>query len=78
MLITPNPKCKSCHGSGTIYDTVDYGLTTAQLSSFCGCVEEQIPEDYDGEIEIDYEEYYANNRDDSPAVGNPSSFYFGY
>ena len=49
--IKPNPECSQCHGWGTVYDTVDYGSTTAQLPSFCACVEEQADEDTD-EIEL--------------------------
>jgi hypothetical protein len=49
--IKPNPNCNNCFGWGTIYDTVDYGSTTAQLPSFCACVEEQADEDTD-EIEL--------------------------
>ena len=49
--IKPNPNCNDCFGWGTIYDTVDYGSTTAQLPSFCACVEDQADEDTD-EIEL--------------------------
>jgi hypothetical protein len=49
--ITPEPACPYCHGSGTVYDTVDYGSTTAQLESWCNCVEVQIPGDYDDRID---------------------------
>ena len=45
--IRPDPSCKACHGEGTVYDTVDYGSTTAQLPSWCECVERQIPETFD-------------------------------
>lgn len=56
MKIKPDPNCKYCHGTGEVYDTVDYGSTVAYLPSFCSCVEEQIPEDWDGEIELIYED----------------------
>ena len=46
MKIKPDPECKYCHGM--VYDIVDFGSTTAMLPSFCGCIEEQIPEGYDG------------------------------
>jgi hypothetical protein len=49
--IKPNVDCPHCHGWGTVYDTVDYGSTTAQLPSFCGCVEDQTDDDTD-EIEL--------------------------
>lgn len=32
-----DPTCKACHGSGVVYDTVDYGSTTAQWESPCDC-----------------------------------------
>ena len=53
--VTPNPGCKHCRGSGTVYDTVPYGSTTAQMPSDCSCIEEQLPEEFDemvDEIEI--------------------------
>jgi len=49
--IKPDPDCKWCYGDGVVYDTVDYGSTTAQLPSYCNCVEEQADEDTD-DIEI--------------------------
>ena len=54
--IKPRPDCPSCFGEGTVYDTVDYGSTTAQLPSNCACVEEQADEDTD-EIEIDLSDW---------------------
>mgnify|MGYP001559827448 FL=1 len=47
--------CKFCHGSGTVYDTVPYGSTTAQMPSDCDCVKQQLPEEFDylvDEVEI--------------------------
>ena len=55
MKIQPDPNCEYCHGTGEVWDTVDYGSTTASFLSLCSCIEEQIPEDFGGEIEIDYE-----------------------
>ena len=52
--IKPKPDCEYCHGEGTVYDTVDYGSTTAQLPNFCNCVEEQANEN--DEIELVLEE----------------------
>jgi hypothetical protein len=51
QFIKPDPNCALCHGNGEVYDTVDYGSTTAQLPSFCDCVEMQALEDTD-DIEI--------------------------
>jgi len=49
--ITPKAGCKFCHGTGKVYDVVDYGSTTARLPSFCECVEDQADEDTD-DIEL--------------------------
>ena len=49
--VTANPNCKYCHGSGTVYDTVPYGSTTASLPSNCNCVEEQLPEEFDDQVD---------------------------
>jgi len=49
--ITPKAGCRSCHGSGLVYDVVDYGSTTARLESFCECVEDQA-DDPTEEIEL--------------------------
>jgi hypothetical protein len=49
--ITPEPGCKYCHGTGMVYDIVDYGSTTARLPSYCSCVEDQADEDAD-DIEL--------------------------
>lgn len=49
--ITPLADCKACHGSGTVYDIVDYGSTTAELPSGCSCVDEQLPEEFDDSID---------------------------
>lgn len=34
-----DPKCPHCHGTGTVYDMVDYGSTTVPMPSMCDCVE---------------------------------------
>ena len=54
ITITPKISCPACHGDGYIEgDWVDYGSTKTQLpSDFCDCVFEQLPEDYDGDVEI--------------------------
>jgi hypothetical protein len=49
--ITPKAGCPHCHGTGMVYDIVDYGSTTARLPSFYECVEDQADEDTD-EIEL--------------------------
>ena len=53
--ITPNPNCPFCHGTGTVYDNVPYGSTTASMPGDCNCVDEQLPEEFDcqfDEVEI--------------------------
>lgn len=35
-----HPKCPLCHGSGVVYDSVDYGSTTVQMPSMCECVDD--------------------------------------
>lgn len=47
QIIRPDSNCKYCHGTGIVYDSVDYGSTTASLPSFCDCVENQVLEDTD-------------------------------
>ena len=32
-----DPTCRQCRGMGVVYDTVDYGSTTAQWESPCDC-----------------------------------------
>jgi hypothetical protein len=32
-----DPKCRQCRGTGVVWDTVDYGSTTARLESPCDC-----------------------------------------
>lgn len=51
QFVKPDPDCKLCHGNGEVFDTVDYGSSTASLPSFCDCVEMQAIEDVD-DIEL--------------------------
>lgn len=32
-----DPTCRQCRGTGVVWDTVDYGSTTAQMESPCDC-----------------------------------------
>lgn len=61
MKIQPDPNCKYCNGTGEVWDVVDYGSTTASFPSLCSCVEDQIPEEWDGEIELIFED--CNHED---------------
>lgn len=36
-----NPDCPLCHGSGTLYDWVPYGMGDVQMPTGCDCVAEQ-------------------------------------
>ena len=47
QFITPNPDCPDCFGTGEVTDIVPYGSTTANLISWCECVEKQADEDTD-------------------------------
>ena len=53
MKIKPKKDCEHCHETGIVEDQVPYGMGCASLESYCDCIEEQIPEDYDGDIEIE-------------------------
>lgn len=53
VYLKPNPSCKACRGTGEVSDIVDWGATTTQMMSLCDCVTDQVPEDYEGEIELD-------------------------
>lgn len=56
MKIKPKKNCKACHGTGLVYDIVDWGATTAQMDSLCDCVLEQIEEENENEeVELDVE-----------------------
>lgn len=54
MKIIPEKDCNGCQGVGLVSgDWVDYGSTKTQLpDEYCNCVLEQLPEDYDGEIQL--------------------------
>ncbi len=52
LFVKPDPDCKLCHGSGEVYDSVDYGDIKVPMPAFCDCVEMQVS-DYEGiEIEL--------------------------
>ena len=52
MKIIAKKDCKACHGSGLTQQSHPYGSTSATETLYCDCVGEQIPEDYDGDIDI--------------------------
>ena len=58
--ITPDPNCKTCHGTGFVTDWVPmpFGSGNCSMETFCGCVEDQL-QDEDADIEIVYPEGYA-------------------
>lgn len=47
LTITAKEGCEFCHGTGTVSDWVDYGMTSVPIESTCDCVIEQLPDDYD-------------------------------
>jgi hypothetical protein len=53
-----DPTCRQCQGRGVVWDTVDYGSTTAQLESPCDCAVDYLwaVEDGDG---IEFGEWQA-------------------
>ena len=50
QFVKPDPDCKLCRGTGEVFDSVDYGSTTASLPSFCDCVEMQVADYEDIDI----------------------------
>jgi hypothetical protein len=52
QIITPDPECTICHGSGIVTDIHPWGSTYAREESFCNCVIEQANDDENDEIEI--------------------------
>jgi len=63
QTIKPDPNCPECHGTGEVYDWVDYGSTRVSMPSFCSCVENQTDEDAHA-IELD-----LSDLDNAPAWG---------
>jgi len=60
LKIKPVPDCKACHGSGEVNDWVPapFAPGNVPMPSLCDCIEEQVPEDYDGPIELDLSDYH--------------------
>jgi hypothetical protein len=52
VLIIPYADCQYCHGEGIIREHHPYGSTTATEELYCDCVLSQLPEDYDGGVEL--------------------------
>lgn len=50
-----DPTCTACYGTGTVYDSVDYGSTTVMMPSICECVDG----DDDTEFCNEFERYLA-------------------
>ena len=73
--VKPYPGCRLCHGSGTVYDWVPYGMGNTAMPSTCDCVLEQVDdgeeftvvpaeqEDYDEEFyrraDYEYDRFWA-------------------
>ena len=63
LVLRPSESCSYCHGSGTVYDTVPWGSTTAQMPSTCECVHDSAPADATDE-EMDNAEIDTSAADD--------------
>lgn len=59
LKIKPDPNCKTCSGTGEVYDSVEFWGAPCRMPSLCDCVIEQIPEDepYETGIELDLSDY---------------------
>jgi hypothetical protein len=62
ITVTPKIDCKYCHGIGEVAERHPYGSTYGTEYLICECVWEQVPEDFDGTINI---EFPANNIESS-------------
>jgi hypothetical protein len=62
ITVIPKIDCKYCHGTGEVAEHHPYGSTYATEYLICECLWEQVPEDYDGTINI---EFSANNIESS-------------
>jgi len=54
LKIYPNPHWGMCHGTGQIAEQHPYGSTIAIEYLLCDCVIEQLPEDFDGDVDLGY------------------------
>lgn len=52
LRISAKPDCGACHGTGEVYDSVNWWGATVSMPSTCNCVEEQIPEDAPDNVSI--------------------------
>lgn len=50
-----DPDCTICHGTGIVYDSVDYGSITVQMPSDCECCDFSFGDNYGASIEDDAE-----------------------
>lgn len=62
VTVTTDPACRVCGGEGVVYDSVDYGSTTAQLPSECECVRPVNDADWDAFNSGDCEIVFATPR----------------
>lgn len=54
LHITARADCTCCHGEGYAYDLVPmpFGPGNCSMPSLCGCVEDQIPDEANDEVQI--------------------------
>ncbi len=50
LRVIPDPNCKFCRGGGLVYESEKAWGADCQRENYCTCFEDQIPEDFDGEI----------------------------
>jgi len=51
MIYTIHAKsdCQFCHGSGTVYDSVPWGMGSTLMPNSCDCALDNLPDDFDDE-----------------------------
>lgn len=46
-IVEAKENCHYCGGSGFVTDWVPYGSTNVPMETECGCVEDNLPDDFD-------------------------------
>ena len=61
LKIKPRADCEVCHGSGEYPEWILFDKGPIKFET-CDCVWEQVPENYNGEIEIDLSGMYPDEE----------------